>query len=144
MKLIVGGYIAIIIGIVVAFGVFTMDAPESKNLFSVTLAEPNMYQEGVYTSSFEIFPGEYKFRFVPNGDSPQILSIKLTGENFSFSEDFDLQGTPHESGAALYYTWDYLGEKEFQILEEQELEIIINPNGNTMGPVSIQIVDDKI
>ena len=144
MKLIVGGYIAIIIGIIVAFGVFTMDVPESRNVFSVTLAEPSMYQEGVYTSFFDIVPGEYKFHFVPNGDSPQVLSIKLTGDDFSFSEDFDLQGTPHESGAALYYTWDYLGGKEFQILEEQELEIIINPNGNTMGPVSIQIVDDKI
>ena len=144
MKLIVGGYIAIIIGIIVAFGVFTMDAPETKNLFSVTIAEPSMYQEGIYTSSFDIPPGEYKFRFVPNGDSPQILSIKLTGEGFSFSEDFDLQGTSHESGAALYYTWEYLGEKEFHILEEQELKITINPNGNTMGPVSIQIVDDKI
>ena len=144
MKLIVGGYIAIIIGIIVAFGVFTMDVPESRNVFSVTLAEQSMYQKGLYTSSFDIVPGEYKFRFVPNGDSPQVLSIKLTGDDFSFSEDFDLQGTPHESGAALYYTWDYLGGKEFQILEEQELEIIINPNGNTMGPVSIQIVDDKI
>ena len=144
MKLIVGGYIAIIIGIIVAFGVFTMDAPESKHHFSVTLAESGMYQDGVYTSSFEIVPGQYKFRFVPNGDSPQILSIKLTGGGFLFSEDFDLQGTPHESGAALYYTWEYLGEKEFHILEEQELEITINPNGNIMGPVSIQIVDDKI
>ena len=38
------------------------------------------------------------FRFVPNGSSPEILSITLDGDNFDFSEDFKLESILHQTG----------------------------------------------
>ena len=46
-------------------------------LFHITLADPSLYSNGVYTETFTINKGEYSFRFVPNGSSPKILSISL-------------------------------------------------------------------
>lgn len=117
--------------------------PEFKKadiIYRVTLASPDLYKEGVFADSFIIQKGEYLFRFVPNGDSPEILSISLTGSSFSFSEDFELDGISHETGISVYYTWDYIGEKRLSIPDEQELEILINPSGNIQGPVSLDII----
>ena len=66
-------------------------------VFHVTLANPELYTNGIYTNNFTIEPGTYFFRFVPNGSSPEILSIKLSGQNYSFIENFNLKGIPHES-----------------------------------------------
>ncbi len=117
--------------------------PEFKKvdiIYHVTLANPDLYKEGIFADSFTIQKGEYTFRFVPNGDSPKILSITLTGSSFSFSEDFELEGNSHETGISVYYTWDYIGEKQLLIPDEQELEILINPHGNIEGPVSLDII----
>ncbi|MEK6956548.1 MAG: hypothetical protein AABW74_01405 [Thermoproteota archaeon] len=109
-------------------------------IYHVTLANPNLYKEGIFADSFTIQKGEYIFRFVPNGDSPEILSITLAGRSFSFSEDFELEGNSHETGISVYYTWDYIGEKRLLITDEQELEILISPHGNIEGPVSLDII----
>ena len=118
------------------------DQPENKveRAFHVTLADPNLYENGVYSETFEIGEGIYDFRFVPNGDSPQTLSITLKGKSISFVEDFKLEGTPHESGISSYFTWKYLGSKMIEIPESQKVEIVIDPNGNLLGPVSVDIV----
>ena len=102
-----------------------------------------MYKDGIFTDSINIQKGNYEFRFVPNGDSPEILTISLEGSSFSFSEDFQLEGTPHETGISVYYTWDYLGMKEVTIEENQKLTILINPNKNIVGPVSIDLIPLK-
>ncbi|MBI1661920.1 MAG: hypothetical protein IS860_00135 [Nitrosopumilus sp.] len=133
--------IVIIIGI---FAVMSLDSSEKNDniAFHVTLADPQLYENGIYTESFDIKNGEYYFRFVPNGSSPEILSISLDGYSIKFSEDFQLKNTLHKTGISEYYTWKYLGENKITILEDQRVSININPNGNVMGSVSVDILQN--
>jgi len=116
------------------------DVEKSNNVFHITLADPDLYTNGVYFDEFTISKGEYSFSFVPNGSSPKMLSIKLNGNSFDFSEDFKLEGTLHQTEISEYYTWNYNGERNILILEEQEILISINPNENVMGSVSVDIL----
>ena len=117
---------------------------EEKNdtnvIFHITLANPELYSNGSYTDKFSIDSGTYFFRFVPNGSSPQILSIELTGKNYEFTENFNLIGTSHESETAKYFTWKYEGKTNITINSLQEISISINPNGNVMGSVSVDLI----
>ena len=133
--------IIIIIVVIIALGSQT-NPSEKKNesIFHVTLADPKLYVNGVYSSTFVLEKGEYSFRFVPNGDSPQNLAISMKGDNFEFSENFKLNGTLHETGISEYYTWDYDGEKSILILIQKEVSIQIDPNGNVKGSVSVDII----
>ncbi len=131
--------------IITIFVVIFSFEPSEKNsnvVFHVTLADPDLYTNGVYTDTFTIDRGEYSFRFVPNGSSPDILSITLNGENFDFSEDFELKSTLHQTGTSEYFTWKYDGQKIILISEIQKISIIINPNGNIMGSVSVDILEN--
>ncbi len=139
--------VIVIIPIIVVIGIFAVFSIESseKNddvVFHVTLAEPQLYENGIYSDSFLISEGEYYFRFVPNGSSPETLSISLNGAELDFSEDFKLKNTLHETGISEYYTWEYLGQKEISVSENQQVIIIINPNGNVMGSVSVDILQN--
>ena len=119
--------------------------PSEKNdnvVFHATLADPDLYTNGVFTDVFTINKGEYFFRFIPNGSSPKILSITLNGENFNFSEDFKLESISHQTGISEYFTWEYEGQKIIWITEMQEVSITINPNGNIMGSVSVDIFEN--
>ena len=131
-----------LISITLDDGISSNDTVETNVAFHVTLADSKLYIDGVYTESFEIEKGEYSFRFVPNGSSPETLSISLRGTSFEFEEDFSLKGTLHETGISEYYTWEYEGQGKFLISEMQEITIIINPNGNTMGSVSVDILEN--
>ena len=111
-----------------------------ESVFHVTLASPDLYANGVYSSTFTVNEGKYSFRFVPNGDSPQNLMISLKGESYDFSENFKLRGTPHQTGISEYYTWDYDGTKSITITNHQELSIHVNPDGNILGAVTIDII----
>ena len=133
--------IVVIIGIFVAMS-FDSSKEEEGVIFHVTLADPQLYQDGIYTETFEIESGEYYFRFVPNGSSPENLSISLDGWSLEFSEDFKLDNTLHETGISEYYTWEYLGENQIMIPEDQQVMISINPNGNVMGSVSVSILQN--
>jgi trehalose/maltose hydrolase-like predicted phosphorylase len=138
----------VIIFIVAIIGIFLVnfssDTSEEMNdaVFHVTLADPNLYINGVYAEKFTIDKGQYSFRFVPNGSSPEILSISINGENFDFSENFKLQNTLHETEISEYFTWEYEGEKIIEISEIQKVSIIINPNGNVLGSVSVDILEN--
>ena len=134
--------IVVIIGIILVS--FSSDNTSEKNdiLFHVTLADPNLYANGVYSDSFILDKGDYIFRFVPNGSSPKVLSITLNGNLFDFSEDFELVGTSHQTGISEYFTWEYNGEREISISEKQEISIVINPNNETMGSVSVDIIEN--
>ncbi len=95
--------------IILSFVVIFSLEPSGENsniVFHATLADPELYINGAYTDTFTIDKGEYSFRFVPNGSSPKILSIMLSGENFDFSEDFKLESTSHQTGASEYFTWE--------------------------------------
>jgi len=133
--------IIIIIIVIIALGSQT-NPSERKNesIFHVTLADPKLYVNGVYSSTFVLEKGEYSFRFVPNGDSPQNLAISMKGDNFEFSENFKLNGTLHKTGISEYYTWDYDGEKSILIPIQKEVSIQIDPNGNVKGSVSVDII----
>ena len=110
-------------------------------VFHVTLADPNLYANGVYTDVFTAEGGEYFFRFVPNGSSPKNLSIILDGVTFDYSENFQIVSTSHQTGISEYFTWDYEGEKNIMISETQEILITIDPNGETLGSVSVDILE---
>ena len=109
-------------------------------VFHITLANPELYTNGIHTDEFSIEPGTYFFRFVPNGSSPEILSIKLTSQNYEYTENFNLVGIPHESETAKYFTWKYEGRKNITIDSLQKISISINPNGNEMGSVSVDLI----
>jgi len=132
--------------VIITFSVviFSLDPSEKNNniVFHVTLADSDLYTNGVYTDTFAIKKGEYSFRFVPNGSSPEILSITLSGDNFDFSADFKLESTSHQTGTSEYFTWKYDGQKIILVSEMQEISIIINPNGNVMGSVSVDILEN--
>ena len=137
--------ILIILGVVILGVVISMDSEEKENnvVFHITLADPELYTNGIYTNNFTIESGTYFFRFVPNGSSPEILSIKLSGQNYSFIENFNLKGIPHESETSKYFTWEYEGMKNITIDSMEEITITINPNDNVMGSVSIDIIKKK-
>ena len=125
---------------IVVVGSQTNPEKEKNQLvFHITLADPELYQNGVYSGTFETEEGDHYFRFVPNGDSPKNLTISMKGDNYEFSENFKLKGTLHETGISEYYTWDYEGEKYIQI-NARQLDILINPNGNVKGSVSVDII----
>ena len=63
----------------------------------------------------------------------------LLGFTVSFDEDFELQGTLIEDGISSYYTWEYLGQKRINVDNSQEVKILIDPNGNYDGPVSVDL-----
>ncbi len=140
-KIIIFSIVVIITIFVVIFS-FEPSEKNSNVVFHVTLADPDLYTNGVYTDTFTIDRGEYSFRFVPNGSSPEVLSITLNGENFDFSEDFELKSTSHQTGTSEYFTWKYDGQKIILISEIQKISIIINPNGNIMGSVSVDILEN--
>ena len=112
----------------------------NDDVFHITLADPELYTNGVYTDEILLEPGTYFFRFVPNGSSPEILSIKLIGQNYAFEENFELVGIPHESETAKYFTWKYDGNEKIIIDSSQEISISINPNGNVKGSVSVDLI----
>ncbi len=125
----------------------TTDGGGQGFAFHARLADPAMYEEGggSYAETFELATGTYTFVFIPNGDSPRTLSIAMEGRPagpeppFSFREDFELEGTSHKTPISEYYTWDYLGQKEFSLDRGQEIDVSIDPHGNVLGPVSVMI-----
>lgn len=128
--------------IIVVIGLsFSHDDDKNNNVvFHVTLADPDLYKNGIYSDTFIVNKGDYVFRFVPNGDSPQSLTILLKGEDYNFSENFRLKGTLHQTGISEYHTWNYDGQKAISIPTQQTIIIEINPNGNELGPVSVDII----
>jgi hypothetical protein len=134
--------IPLILSLVILVLVFSKQPNQEKDVFHVNLANSNSYENGVFNSSFFLGQGDYFFKFVPNGSSPEKLSIRLTGENNAKNYEFELKGDLRETGISEYYTWEYLGEKEFQIDSDQIFEIEIDPNGQTNGSVSVYIVEN--
>ena len=161
-KPIIGGIIlAAIIGVIFVGAEINPDNPENTNVvFHVTLADPALYDEkGLYNDFFILEKGVYEFRFVPNGDSPNKLSIELWAVESGkekwrhFSEDFELRGNLVEDGLSSWYVWDYLGEKRFHFDPPDDsltvqvdgelsatIEIVISPNRNYDGPVSVDLI----
>lgn len=140
-KLTIGVMIAITIAAAtVSSSSFSGTKNQYEEIYHVMLADPKLYHDGVFSDTFTVKKGTYQFRFVPNGDSPEVLTVTLKGNSFSFSEDFKLEGMPHDTGISKYYTWKYNGQDTINISEDQELQISVNPQGNILGPVSVYLV----
>lgn len=139
-KLIIGIVIAITIAAVVGSSSFSGTKSQHEKIYHVMLADPRLYHDGVFSDTFAVKKGTYQFGFVPNGDSPEVLTIILKGSSFSFSEDFKLEGTAHDTGISKYYTWKYNGQDTIDVLDDQELQINVNPHGNVLGPVSVYLI----
>jgi len=91
----------------------------------------------------------YKFDFVPMGDSPERLKISVGGKGSEvevFSEMLYLEGMLMDTGISEYYTWDYTGNKNFEISYQQcpnqktcNYDITVERYGNLKGSVSISL-----
>ena len=115
-------------------------------IFHVTLADPDLYVDGVFSGSFKTpwtgVDDLYVFDFVPNGSSPKTLSIALSGDGFEYSEDFTLKGTRHEAALGEFYTWEYEGANAVTIPDGDTIAITIDPNGSTQGSVSVYLFEN--
>ena len=172
-KPIIGGIILVAtIGVVYAGAQINPDNPENEEVvFHVTLADPALYdcvtisvhEYCEYREVFFVEDGIYEFRFVPNGDSPQKLSVELkcyiSCADVNLPEHVSLHyvlvGNLVEEGMSSWYTWKYQivpcalcanlgdGETGFKIDEPQQVEISIDPRGDLNGPISIELVQIK-
>ena len=136
------GLILTVAPLVFVFGLILTAPSENvgrEQIYHARLAESKQYTDGIFVDTFPIKKGEYEFRFVLNGDSPQTLGVSLVGSTFSFSEQFELKGTEH-GDFGKYYTWEYLGQNKIEIPEDQELQITLDPHGNVLGPFSIYLI----
>jgi len=163
-KPIIGGIIlAAIVGVVFVGAQINPDNPENEEVWSIRMASPEWHERQTVRASLpNLEEGTYKLGFVPMGDSPTKIRIDIKGkwtERYYmdpswrpvFSEEFILKGTQLVSQNTirgsmldrLYYTWDYEGPKKIQIFEDQQISIEINPNGNLVGPVSLELIPIK-
>ena len=159
-KSIVGGIIlATIIGLVAAGAQINPEYTEDEKrpnseVWSKRIAGPEFADISIHKSSPISLERnvQYKFEFVPMGDSPERLKISIawSGQGVEvFSEMFVLEKTLVDTGISKYYTWDYVGQKYVQIPEsdvETNYEIKIERIGNLKGSVSISLekVDTSI
>ena len=86
---------------------------------------------------------QYKFEFVPMGDSPERIKISIDGV---FSETFVLEKTLVDTGISKYYTWEYVGKENVLVSNQQcpnqktcNYEITVERFGNLEGSVSISL-----
>ena len=160
-KPIIGGIILIaIIGMVYAGAQINPDNPENENspnseVWSTRIAGPEF--DNISNHRYEPITLErkvpYEFHFVPMGDSPERLKISVvwSGQGVQvFSEMLILEGTLVDTGISEYYTWDYTGNKNFEISYQQcpnqktcNYDIMVERYGNLKGSVSIQLIPMK-
>ena len=156
-KPIVGGIIlAAIIGVVFVGAQINPDNPENEKdsnseVWSTRIAGPAFDNTWNHKYSPIILERKipYEFDFVPMGDSPERLKISVvwSGQGVHvFSEMFILEGTLVDTGISEYYTWDYTGNKNFEISYEQcpnqktcNYDIIVERYGNLKGSVTISL-----
>ncbi len=151
-KPIIGGIIlAAIVGIVFVGVQINPDNPENENdsnseVWSTRIAGPEF--DNIWNHRYSLITLEraipYKFDFVAMGDSPERLKISVGNV---FSEMFILEGTLIDTGISEYYTWDYTGNKNFEISDQQctnqktcNYDIIVERFGNLKGSVSISLL----
>ena len=156
-KPIIGGIIlASIIGVVFVGAQINPDNPENEKdsnseVWSTRIAGPAF--DNTWNHKYSPITLErkipYEFDFVPMGDSPERLKISVvwSGQGVHvFSEMFILEGTLVDTGISEYYTWDYTGNKNFEISYEQcpnqktcNYDITVERYGNLKGSVTISL-----
>ena len=157
-KPIVGGIIlASIIGVVFVGAQINPDNPENEKspnseVWSTRIAGPEF--DNISNHRYEPITLErkvpYEFDFVAMGDSPKWLEISVvwSGQGVQvFSEMLYLEGTLVDTGISEYYTWDYIGSKNFEISFKQcpnqktcNYDIMVERHGNLKGSVTISLL----
>ena len=156
-KPIVGGIIlAAIIGLVAAGAQINpeYDVDEKRQnseVWSKRIAGPEFADISIHKSSPVTLERnvQYKFEFVPMGDSPEQLKISVVwaGQGMEvFSELFVLEKTLVDTGISKYYTWEYIGKENVVISNQQcpnqktcNYDITVERFGNLEGSVSISL-----
>ena len=157
-KPIIGGIILVAILGMVAVGTqinpeYTEDEKRpNSEVWSKRIAGPEFADISIHKSSPVTLERnvQYKFEFVPMGDSPEQLKISVvwSGQGVQvFSEMLYLEGTLVDTGISEYYTWDYVGNKNFEVSFEQcpnqktcNYDITVERYGNLKGSVSISLL----
>ena len=156
-KPIIGGIIlAAIIGVVFVGAQINPDNPENEKspnseVWSTRIAGPEF--DNISNHRYAPITLErkvpYEFHFVPMGDSPERLKISVGGNGHGveiFSELLYLEGTLVDTEISEYYTWDYVGNKNFEISFDQcpnqktcNYDITVERYGNLKGSVTISL-----
>ena len=156
-KSIVGSIIlAAIIGLVAAGAQINPEYTEDEKrpnseVWSKRIAGPEFADISIHKSSPVTLERnvQYKFEFVPMGDSPEQLKISVvwSGQGVEvFSELFVLEKTLVDTGISKYYTWEYIGKENVLVSNQQcpnqktcDYEITVERFGNLEGSVSISL-----
>ena len=156
-KSIVGSIIlAAIIGLVAAGAQINPEYTEDEKrpnseVWSKRIAGPEFADISIHKSSPITLERnvQYKFEFVPMGDSPEQLKISVvwSGQGVEvFSEMFVLEKTLVDTGISKYYTWEYVGKENVVISNQQcpnqktcNYDITVERFGNLEGSVSISL-----
>jgi len=156
-KSIIGGIIlASIIGLVAAGAQINPEYTEDEKrpnseVWSKRIAGPEFADISIHKSSPVTLERnvQYKFEFVPMGDSPEQLKISVvwSGQGVEvFSELFVLEKTLVDTGISKYYTWEYVGKENVVISNQQcpdqktcNYDITVERFGNLEGSVSISL-----
>ena len=156
-KPIIGAIILAAIIVVVSVGAqINPDNPENEEnqkseVWSTRISGPEF--DDVFNHRYSPITLErkvpYKFDFVPMGDSPERLKMSVGGKGSEvevFSEMLYLEGMLMDTGISEYYTWDYTGNKNFEISYQQcpnqktcNYDITVERYGNLKGSVSISL-----
>ena len=150
-KSIIGGIIlAAIIGLVAAGAQINPEysvgeeRPNSE-VWNKRIAGPEFANDSILKSSPITLERnvQYKFEFVPMGDSPERIKISIDGV---FSETFVLEKTLVDTGISKYYTWEYIGKENVLVSNQQcpnqktcDYEITVERFGNLEGSVSMSL-----
>ena len=150
-KSIIGGIIlAAIIGLVAAGAQINPEysvgeeRPNSE-VWNKRIAGPEFANDSILKSSPITLERnvQYKFEFVPMGDSPERIKISIGGV---FSETFVLEKTLVDTGISKYYTWEYIGKENVLVSNQQcpnqktcDYEITVERFGNLEGSVSMSL-----
>ena len=156
-KSIVGGIIlAAIIGLVAAGAQINPEYTEDEKrpnseVWSKRIAGPEFADISIHKSSPISLERnvQYKFEFVPMGDSPERLKISIAWSGHGvevFSEMIVLEKTLVDTGISKYYTWEYVGKENVVISNQQcpnqktcNYDITVARFGNLEGSVSISL-----
>ena len=156
-KPIIGGIILVAILGMVAVGAqinpeYTEDEKRpNSEVWSKRIAGPEFADISIHKSSPISLERnvQYKFEFVPMGDSPERLKISIAWSGHGvevFSEVFVLEKTLVDTGISKYYTWEYVGKENVLVSNQQcpnqktcNYDITVERFGNLEGSVSISL-----
>jgi hypothetical protein len=156
-KPIIGGIILVAILGMVAVGAqinpeYTEDEKRpNSEVWSERIAGPEFADISIHESSPVTLERnvQYKFEFVPMGDSPEQLKITVGGKGHGvevFSELFVLEKSLVDTGISKYYTWEYVGKENVLISNQHcpnqktcNYDITVERFGNLEGSVSISL-----